>query len=217
MSSSVVQTCSRPYWRVKAVTGSARLRGAGSHGGTRVSPIAHRDRLRNGREVTGGSRSAFRICPRWLYERGPWLCMCYPAARRGRDTSSPSQLGHTACISLVHDGQKVHSYEQMQAVSCQVSAVRHRSHSVRISRAIAVILPPQPATIKLGQSRKGHGEGPRRARLLVRPARFTRAAVRAALPTGQTAGARLSPLPCRNPNGRSRPGPGADLRQMAPR
>ena len=62
---------------------------------------------------------------------------------RGRRTSSPPQLGQTFCISCEQFSQKVHSNEQISAAPCGSSAVPHRSHFVRISRAmLSVVLPP---------------------------------------------------------------------------
>jgi len=48
--------------------------------------------------------------------------------RVGRLTSSPSQFGQMADISLVHDSQNVHSYEQMNAMSVWPIGEPHFSH-----------------------------------------------------------------------------------------
>jgi hypothetical protein len=59
---------------------------------------------------------------------------------RGRDTSSPPQLGHTCSIASAQWTQKVHSNEQMVAGPSAVSAPPHRSHTPRISSATPYLL-----------------------------------------------------------------------------
>jgi nucleoside-diphosphate-sugar epimerase len=57
-----------------------------------------------------------------------------PQARRGRETSSPPQFGHTPSISAAHAAQNVHSKLQIVAVSLSAArATSHRSHTGRIS------------------------------------------------------------------------------------
>ena len=53
-----------------------------------------------------------------------------------RLTNAPPQLGQAASIEAVQFGQKVHSWEQMNASDTCVSGARHLSHSVLISSAM---------------------------------------------------------------------------------
>ena len=64
------------------------------------------------------------------------------AFRRGLRTSSPSQFGQVLFISSAHRGQKVHSYEQMQASPLSDNSLPHRSHFVRISKAMLSVIGP---------------------------------------------------------------------------
>jgi hypothetical protein len=57
----------------------------------------------------------------------------------GRGTSSPLQFGQTCSIPAAHATQNVHSYEQITAGAFDFSAVPQRSHTGRISSAMAYL------------------------------------------------------------------------------
>ena len=57
--------------------------------------------------------------------------------RCGRATSSPPQFGQTLFIESAHATQNVHSNEQMRASLSGASGFPQRSHTSRISSAIA--------------------------------------------------------------------------------
>jgi hypothetical protein len=46
---------------------------------------------------------------RYRHERREDARPIHPAARRGRRTSSPAQLGQRCAMDTAHEGQKVHS------------------------------------------------------------------------------------------------------------